>query len=268
MRRIIRILLLLLLSAIILFPLLYALSASFFTKVDFTAPAARFLPSSPSFRNYALALGNSHFSRYALNSLITASLTAFLRTGVAASAAFAFTHLHFRGQRALLIALLATLFIPSDAMLYENYITTARLGLLDSYPGIVLPSILSASAILMMAGAYNGIDRDVYDAARIDGASDIRYILTLLIPLTAPVTGAVFIQAFVSSFNSYLWPLLVTTRPSMRTIQIGITMLGFAEEGELGAQFASIMLITIPFLLILALSRRLIMNALSGGVHG
>ena len=260
---------LILLAVVIIFPVLYALSASFFSPVDFTDSHAHLLPSSPDFSNYSMALSNRYYPRFIANSLITSLLLAALRTVISVLAAFAFTHLHFRGQRALLIALLATLFIPSDAMLYENYITTARLGLLDSYPGIVLPSILSASAILMMAGAHNGIDRDVYDAARIDGAGDIRYILTMLIPLTAPVTGAVFIQAFVSSFNSYLWPLLVTTRPSMRTIQIGITMLGFADEGELGAQFASIMLITIPFLLILALSRRLIMNALSGGgVHG
>ena len=216
---------------------------------------------------YALALGNSHFSRYALNSLITASLTAFLRTGVAASAAFAFTHLRFRGSRVLLIALLTTLFIPSDALLYENYMTIAKLHLTDSYAGIILPSLFSASALLLMAGAYLSADRDIYDASMIDGAGDIRYISSILLPLTAPVSAAVFIQAFISSFNSYLWPLLVTSRPSMRTVQVGITMLGFAEAGETGAQFASIVIVTMPFAAAILLGRKPIMKALAGGIR-
>ncbi len=257
----------LILTAVILFPMLYAFSASFFTPQDFTDAEAHLLPSSLSFRNYSLALGHRYFSRYVLNSIITAVLTALLRSIISVFAAFAFTHLQFKGKRILLIALLSTLFIPPDAMLYENYVTTARLGLLDTYAGIVLPSVFSATAMLLTIGAYLAADRDIYDAAAIDGAGDMRYLSTILIPLTAPVTMTIFIQAFISSFNSYLWPLLVTTRPGMRTIQIGITMLGFAEEGEYGAQFASIVIITLPFLILLAFCRKMIMKALEGGLR-
>ncbi len=254
------------LSAIILFPLFYALSASFFTPQDFTASEARLLPSSVSARNYMLSLSHRYFLRYLVNSILTAMLTAILRCIIVTMAAFAFTHLSFKGKRVLLIALLSTLFIPPEAMLYENYITTARLGLLDSYLGIILPSLFSASAMLMTVGAYLSSDRDIYDAAMMDGAGDIRYITTILVPLTAPVTITVFIQAFIASFNSYLWPLLVTTRPKMRTVQVGITMLGFAEEGEFGAQFAAIVIVTLPFLLLLLAGRKMIMKAISGGM--
>lgn len=254
------------LAAIIIFPLIYTVSASFFSPEDFTAAEAKLLPSSLSLRNYMLSLNHGYFSRYILNSFITASMTALTRCLVSILSAFAFTHLDFKGKKAILIALLSTLFIPPDAMLYENYITTARLGLLDSYLGIVLPSVFSASALLMTMGAYLSSDRDIYDAARIDGAGDIRYISSILLPLTSPVTITIFIQAFIASFNSYLWPLLVTTRPRMRTVQVGITMLGFAESGEYGAQFASIAIITVPFLLLLLLGRKMIMKAISGGI--
>lgn len=256
-----------LLAAIVLFPLLYTISASFFSPQDFTGTEAAFLPSSFSLRNYHLALSHSHFGRYVLNSLITASMTAAARSMISILAAFAFTHLRFRGSRVLLIALLTTLFIPSDALLYENYMTIAKLHLTDSYVGIILPSLFSASALLLMAGAYLSADRDIYDASMIDGAGDIRYISSILLPLTAPVSAAVFIQAFISSFNSYLWPLLVTSRPSMRTVQVGITMLGFAESGETGAQFASIVIVTMPFAAAILLGRKPIMKALAGGIR-
>lgn len=254
------------LIAFIVFPLLYAFSASFFSPQDFTDAEARLLPSGFSLRNYSMAFGHRYFGRYVLNSFITAFLTATLRSIVSILSAFSFTHLDFKGKRWLLIALLSTIFIPSDAMLYENYVTTARLGLLDTYLGIVLPSIFSASAMLLTMGSYLSADKDIYDAAMIDGAGDIRYISSILVQLTAPVSITIFIQAFISSFNSYLWPLLVTTRPKMRTIQIGITMLGFAEEGEYGAQFAAIVLITLPFLILLVFCRKLIMKALAGGL--
>ncbi|MBO8436462.1 MAG: carbohydrate ABC transporter permease [Spirochaetes bacterium] len=266
MYKAIRIILLCLLSVIVLFPLFYAFSTSFFTPQDFTAENAKLLPSSLSLRNYELALSHRYFGRYVLNSFITATLTAFLRAAISAMTAFAFTHLRFKGQKAILTLLLTTLFIPPDAMLYENYVTVARLSLLDSYLGIVLPSLFSASAMLITIGAYLSTDRDIYDAARIDGSRDPRYILSILLPLTAPVTITVFIQAFISSFNSYLWPLLITTRPKMRTVQVGIMMLGFAEEGEYGAQSASIILITLPFLLLLAAGRKAIEKALQGGI--
>ncbi len=267
MYRALRMMAITILCLLVLFPLIYTISASFFSPQDFTAAEARLLPSSLSLRNYEMAAGHRYFARYVLNSCITAAMTAILRTGAAILAAFAFTHLTFKGRRILLIALLSTLFIPSDAMLYENYMTTARLGLIDSYLGIVLPSVFSASAMLLTIGAYLSADRDIYDAARMDGAGDLRYMASILVPLSAPVSATVFIQAFISSFNSYLWPLLVTTRPKMRTVQVGITMLGFADQGEYGAQFAAIVLITLPFLLLLAAGRTLIMKALSGGIR-
>lgn len=266
MTKAIRIILTALLAAAVLFPLLYTLSLSFFSPGDFTAETAKLLPSRFSLHNYALAAAHSRFLRYVLNSFITAAMASMLRLAVSTLTAFAITHLRFRGKRPIAIALASTLFIPSDAMLYENYVTTAHLGLLDSYLGIVLPSVFSASSAIILIGAYLSYDRDIYDAARIDGAGDLRYIASILTPLTAPAAAAIAIQSFIASFNSYLWPLLVTTRPRMRTVQVGITMLGFAEQGETGAQFASIVLITLPFLILLLAGRKALMKALSRGI--
>lgn len=262
MSKAIRTILAALLAAIIAFPFLYGFSASFFSVVDFTDSQVRFLPSAISLRNYALALSHRHFPRYVLNSTITSVMLSLLRLAVSIPAAFALTHLRFRGQRLIAGIIMATLFIPSDVLLYENYSTIASMGLLDSYMGIMLPSIFSGASVLMLYGAFLAGDRDVYDAARIDGAGDLRYMWQILTPLYSPFAVAILIQSFISSFNSYLWPLIVTNRDRMRTVQIGLTMLGFAEEGEKGAQFAAAMIVTIPFLALLAAGRNMIMKAL------
>ena len=116
--------------------------------------------------------------------------------------------------------------------------------------------------MLLVMGSFMSLGHETYDAARIDGASDLMYIHSVLVPLSGPVVITVFIQTLITVFNSYLWPLLVTNRPGSRTIQVGITMLGFAESGETGAQMATITLISIPFLVILAIAKRKIQNAL------
>ncbi len=257
---------LLFLLIIISFPLVYAFSASFFSPMDFTDQYAHMLPSSFSLDNYRMVLENRYFPVFMVNSALTSILLAMLRVAISAAAAFSFTHIAFRGKRIVLSFLLMTMFIPPDALLYQNYSTVAALGLLDTYAAIVLPSVFSASSLLMLLGIYSTYDKNIYDAARIDGAEDGRYMISILIPLTKSVTAAVFLQTFVTGFNSYLWPLLVTSRMSMRTVQVGIIMLGFPESGEYGAQFAAIILITFPFLIILGIVREKLMKTLSGNI--
>lgn len=262
MLKALRILLLGIIGMIILFPMAYTISLSFFQNVDFTDSYAHFFPSAFTFENYVTASANRYFPRYALNSIITSLMAAFFRLIVTTMAAFAFTHLSFKGKKVILIMLLSTLFIPYDAILFQNYSTIARAGLIDTYWGIILPSVFSASSLLFMIGAFSSYDRDVYDAARLDGAGDIRYITGILIHLTAAVSATVFIQTFITSFGSYLWPLLVTNKPRMRTVQVGITMLGFSETGDAGAEFASIVMITAPFIIMLQILRKKIMDSM------
>ena len=116
--------------------------------------------------------------------------------------------------------------------------------------------------MLLLMGAFISVGKDPYDAARIDGATDLRYITSVLIPQTAPAVMTIAIQTLITVFNSYLWPLLVTNRPKARTIQIGITMLGFSESGQLGPQMATLVIMTLPFLILLAFAKKWIENAL------
>lgn len=252
--------LLVLMAAIVAFPVFYMLTSSLFTQEDFNR--LNIWPSAPVWGNYGKALGFRYFGSYVFNSIGTAVLAALVRTVVIVCAAFAFTHLRFRGKTVILTALILTLFVPQEAILYQNYRMVAAMGLINTWLGIISTSLFSAAQMLLLMGSFHSLGNEPYDAARIDGASDIRYIWNILVPLSAPAVLTVMIQTLITVFNSYLWPLLVTNRPASRTIQVGITMLGFAESGERGAQMASLAIVTLPFLAVLAFTKKRIQTAL------
>ncbi len=254
-----------LLALIVAFPFLYMVSTSFFSPADFRAPVARLLPSSFSFENYKIALGQRYFPSYIINSVSTSLITAVARTLTVIFAAFAFSHLDFKGRRVIFTLLVSTAFIPQEALLYQNYTTITSLGLLDSWAGIVLPSLFSATQLLLLFSAFSSIDRDYYDAGRIDGAKDMRYIFSILLPLTQSILITIMLQSLISTFNSYLWPLLVTNKPKARTLQVALSMMGFREEGKVGAEAASIVIATMPFLILLGFFKKRINEALSTG---
>lgn len=265
MRKLVKTILLIALLSFVLFPILYMVSASFFSKTDFLSDKARFLPSILSLENLRLVLSKNRFGTYIKNSIITSLLSSAIRVTITVLAAYAFSHMKFKGKRATMIVLLSTLFIPSDALLYENFTTISKLGLLDTYSGIILPGLFSASQMLLLSASFYALDKSYYDEARIDGCSDVEYIIKVLIPLTEAVVVTILLQSFIVCFNSYLWPLLVTNKPKMRTIQIAISMLGFAESEDYGAEMMSVLIISLPFIILLALSKNKIEKALING---
>lgn len=262
MRKPLRILLLVLLSLLVAFPLFYLCSLSLFAPQDFLLDKALFFPRNANWSNFSRALGYRYLPYQLMNSIATATLSALIRSIVLVLASFSFTHFDFKGKRVLFISLCATLFVPQDALLYQNYRIVADLGLLDTYLGIIAPMLFSASQMVLLIGSFSHVDKDYFDTARIDGASDSYYIGKVLLPLSQPVIITIFLQAFIGTYNSYLWPLLVTNKPKTRTIQIGLTMLGFAEEGNIGAEMASILMAVLPFLIIIAISKRWIEKAI------
>ena len=257
---IIRKFILLILAVLVAFPLLYMLSSSLFSARDFNN--LRLFPSAPKLSNYAKAFGYRYFTSFIFNSIGTSVLAAIIRTTVVVLAAFAFTHLRFKGKNLILGALVLTLFVPHEAVLYQNYKTVATLGMINTWAGIISTSLFSAAQMLLLMGSFVSHGMQAYDAARIDGSSDLRYIWDVLLPLSGPAVLTVAIQTLITTFNNYLWPLLVTNKPRSRTIQVGVTMLGFSESGETGAQMAALVMVTVPFLVVLAFAKKRIETAL------
>lgn len=255
-----------LLALVIVFPLFYNISLSLFSPRDFNASPALFFPSSPAFENFSRAVSHRYFLRYTINSLVTATLAAVIRTLIVTLSAYAFSFLHFRGKKIILFFLLLSAFIPQDSLLYQNYVTVSRMNLTNTYLGIIITSLFSATQLMMLMTAMKSLSKDTFDASRVDGAKDITILFHIIVPLTKSVIITIFLQSFIGVFNAYLWPLLVTNTPDMRTIQIGVSLMGYQESGRMGPLFATLLIILIPFVILVVATRKLIIKALSNGL--
>ena len=257
--------LIILLSLVVLFPFFYALLGSFFSASDFASTPAKLWPTTFKVSNYLKVLTHRYFLTYIFNSLLTGVLGSFIRIIIGVLAAYAFAYLRFPFSRFIFAFIVATLFIPSDLLLIQNYITIQKLGLIDTYLGIISTSLLPAAQILMLRQFFLSVPSSLHDSAVMDGAGDYTFISKILLPLSKAVVSSLLLQSFVTIFNSYLWPLLVTNKPRMRTVQVGITMLGYAESLNYGPIFAAIVIVFVPFLIIFILMRKRIMKALTRG---
>lgn len=256
------------LAFLVLFPLLYALSASLFARGDFTDLPARFLPSSVTFSNYQRAFRSSHLGRYLYNSIVSALLGTTLRLVVCILASYSLTTFPFKGKSLIFIALVATMLLPGDALLIQNYQTIRKMGLTDTYLGLIITGILSPTAVFLLRQYFLTVSKEYREAAYLEGCSDFRYMATLLLPMSQSIIIALCVQSFTQFFNDYLWPLLVTNTEVMRTVQVGITMLGFADTYDYGPQFAAIVVLTAPMIVAFLLLRNHINESVSTRFSG
>ncbi len=263
MKKTLTFILTLLFAAIVAFPLFYTLSASLFQIQDFTSTPARIITSGITLENYARALKHNYYLRYLFNSLVMVLLGTLLRLGIAFVAAYAFAAFNFKGKELCFLLLIGTMFFPSDVMLQQNYLTVVHMGLKNTYLGLVIPSLLGVSQIIILRLFFLSVPRAIYDSAKIDGAGDYIIIRHILLPLSTPLLASLALQTGLSFFNSYLWPLIITDKVNMRTIQVGITMLGFSESLDYGPLFAAISIILIPTMVIFIFTRKLIVKALT-----
>ncbi|MFA6733102.1 MAG: carbohydrate ABC transporter permease [Sphaerochaeta sp.] len=252
-----------LLSLVIFFPIFYSISASFFTYTDFTSVPARLFSSAPTFDNYQRAFTESKLDRFLFNSLVTASLGTVLRMTISVLAAYTFSFFSFKGRDVLFVLVVATMLLPSDALLIANFSTIRSLRLTDSYLGIIATSLLAPTHIFMLRQYFKTVSPEYREAAILEGCSDSRFLTTLLIPISKAVVITLAIHSFSTIFNDYLWPLLVTNREGMRTVQVALTMLGFSENLDYGPQFAAIALLMTPILIAFVVMHKPIQTSVS-----
>lgn len=249
----------------LIFPIVYCICGAFKTPGEFAASGL--LPESFLYlENFKNALHQAPMLRYMFNSVIVSLLGTVVRLIFSVMAAFVFTYYDFKLKNVCFFLVLATMMLPGDILLMTNYATVSRLGLLNSYIGMCITSFVSASQMFMLRQRFMSVPRDMRDAAMLDGCGDLRYILTVLLPICRPVLTTLFIQSFIVLWNSYLWPLIVTaSSPEMRTIMVGITKLNSWEDTNYELVLAGTALSLIPSLLLFIIMRR---NMRKGGTDG
>ena len=252
-------------SFLVAFPLLLALSYSLMTESQIATYPPPVLPATPSLDNFATVFATIPIGRYLLNSFVVSAAVVVGQLITASLAAYAFSFLEFRGRGLLFFVFLSTLMIPWEATIIPNYITIRSIGWLDTYQGLAVPFMATAFGTFLLRQAFLQIPRELWDSARIDGASSFRFYRSMVIPLARPALGTVAIYAFLSTYNQYFWPLLITNQPLMRTTQVGIAQLRFEETLRWGLVMAGVVMVAAPTLALLVLGQRQLVRGLTAG---
>jgi sn-glycerol 3-phosphate transport system permease protein len=264
-RKILLYALLTIVALIILFPLLYALTVSFMTQDEVAQYPPRFLPGAFRLDNYRAVLERLPIPRYILNSFIVAASVMIAQLVTASLAAYAFAVREFRGRTALFMLFLATLMIPFEVTLIPNYQTISQWGWKDSYLGLIAPFVATGFGTFLLRQFFLTIPSELHDAAILDGCGSLRYLLTIVIPLSRPALGTLAVYSFLQTWNQYLWPLLVTDSRNMRTTQIGINFLRNEESLSYNLIMAGVVLVLVPTIALLVVGQRQLIRGLTAG---
>jgi len=224
---------------LIAMPIIIAFFTSFKAPQEVITYPPRFWPSTWTLRNYEVAFSTNPFARFLLNSLIQTGIITIGQVLFSVLAAFAFATLQFKGRNILFYVILASLMIPFELTFIPNFQLVSRWGWTNSYQGLAVPFLASAFGVFLLRQFFLGIPSDLHDAALIDGSSNWRYLWQIVVPLSKGAIGAFAIFAFLSAWNQYLWPLVITDKIEWRTIQIGIRF--FMTNIERGADWGAVM---------------------------
>jgi sn-glycerol 3-phosphate transport system permease protein len=251
---------------VIIFPVIYGVATAFKTMAELSAYPPRVMPDSfANLENFRTVFRVAPIMRFMLNSVIVSGLGCVLRIGFAVLASYAFCYFKFPGRTLLFGIILGTMMLPADTLVVTNYLTVMRLNLTDNYFGLIVTSMVGAMQMFMLRQNFKTIPGSYRDAAFIDGCGDLRYLTLIVIPFATPVIMILLVQSFVSFWNMYLWPLLVTNRVDMRTVQIGVAMLSSPMDTNYTIVLAAVTLILIPSFILFIFLRMTVRRGIESG---
>ena len=267
---------------IVAMPIIIAIFTSFKSLQDIAANPNTLLPREWSFENYITAWNSTPFGRYLLNSFIQSSIIVVCQVLFSILAAFSFSFLEFRGRDALFYLILGSLMVPFQLTFIPNFIMVSELPKncvalfgenatfcsalgANTYFGLTVPFLASAFGVFLLRQFFMSLPKDLHDSARIDGASNFRFLWQIVVPLSKGVISAFSIFAFLSAWSQYLWPLIITNETNMRTVQIGIRFfLANQERGtNWGALMAGAVIVMLPTLLIFLIANRQLVKGIA-----
>lgn len=254
---------------IVLLPLLYALSIALMPSSEVFTTDLNLIPKSPTISNFIDALEKVPLFKFVFNSFVVASLITLGQIVSCSLAAFSFSFLNFKGKEILFMLVMSTMMIPGEATIISNYLTVSSWNWLDSYHVLIIPYLTSAMGIFLFRQFYLSFPIALYESAKIDGCTNLKFIYKILMPLTKSAVGAMAVYTFINAWNMYMWPLLVTGSDKMRTVQIGISMLNSIDSQSITMMIAGVVMIIVPSLLIFVVGQKqLIRGMFSGAVKG
>jgi ABC-type glycerol-3-phosphate transport system permease component len=250
-------------SVIMLLPF-YWVAKTAITDENIYAWPPRLLPLSPHLFNFVDVWYLIPFPRYLFNSVLVSALAVAGNVTLNALAAYALTQ-KFPGQRLVILLLLSCMLIPFQATIIPAYLITARLGLLNTHLGLALPLLSTIVCIFIYKAAFEAVPRSLIDAARMDGLSDLRILTNVLLPLAKPAIATNVILAFIWSWNSFLWPLIVTRDATMQTLPLGLARFLSYLEDTTGALYAFVVMVLVPGIFVFLMAQKEFIRGLTSG---
>ena len=259
-------------AVMVLFPYYWMLLTS---VKSYSSYNAEYVPSfftlTPTLENYVSAFTQVPLARYFLNSIIFTVVTTALMMAVIVPAAFAFARLQFKGRDLVFSLFLALMMIPNELVIITNFQTITNLGLRNSFPGLILPSVTSIFYIYLLRENFAQIPDELYNAAKVDGTGDFKYLTRVMMPICKPTIITILILKIIECWNSYVWPRLVTDDPAYFLVSNGIQEIrenGFGRE-NIPAMMAAVVVISVPLIVLFLIFRNKVMAGVSrGGIKG
>ncbi|HBG00562.1 MAG TPA: ABC transporter permease [Firmicutes bacterium] len=210
-------------AAIMMLPFIWMITSSIKAPHEMTLRTIQWLPAVPQWQNYKIAWEAAPFDIYFRNSFMIAFTVMFIEVIFSSLAAYAFAKLNFFGKNFLFLLFLGTMMIPGEVMLIPNYITMVNFGWVDTYWALIVPWTVSVFSIFLLRQFFLSIPHELFEAAVLDGCGKFKYLTAVMLPLSKPALVTVMLFKFIGSWNSFLWVLIMTNTPSMRTIPVGLT---------------------------------------------
>ena len=259
------------LALLVLVPILWMISTSFKTQLD-AATSTSLVPDPATLDSYRPLTawgGKSPVVRWFFNSVVTATVTTALVVSTAALAAYALARFTFRGRGIVFSLVIATLFLPGFVFLIPTYLISDSLGILDSLLALMLPPVGGAFGVFFLRQFFLGLPRELEEAARIDGASDVRIFASVMLPLAQPALSTIAVITFLASWNDFLWPVYALSTTSTLTLPAGLPLLQSAYIANQPLIMAGAVIASVPALLVFVFfQRKIIESVATAGLKG
>ena len=257
---------LLVLAAICVFPFWWTFVVAISTEGNIFEFPPTFLPLAPSLDNFVEVFRVIPIGAFYQNSLLITVSTVVWKLLLCSLAAYPLSRMRFTGSKLVFSLILATMILPSEVNFLVNFITMTKIGLVNTYTGVILPNIVTAVSILLLQQAFNEVPQDLIDAARVDGASELMIFLKIVLPLITPWLATVGILSAVEAWNDYIWPSLVMSKPEDFPLSAGILYLRGTYGSSTRVIAAGTILTVAPILVAFLFTQRFFMRGMDGAV--
>ena len=256
----------------VLFPFYWMVLTSFKSYGTYNSETVpRLFLSSPTVENYINAFTEVPLFTYFINTVIFTVMTVLIMLVVIIPAAFAFARLEFKGKNILFTLFLALMMIPNELVIITNFVTVTNLDLRNTFTGLILPSVMSVFYVYLLRESFKSVPDELYYAAKVDGTSDFKYMMKVMVPICKPTIITVTILKIIECWNSFVWPRLITDEKEYFLVSNGIQEIrenGFGRE-NIPAMMASVTAVSLPLIILFLVFRKKIMEGVArGGIKG